>query len=88
MTKPWPMSPSVVNGPGWWDAHDDMHVTHWDNEQSARRYAALPVLIATIRDACNEAHCLFCDRHEHRMVKHRSDCPGIAALKAAGEAVE
>ena len=48
MADPWPTNPSVVNGPGWWDVHDDMHVTHWDDEQAARRYAALPVILALI----------------------------------------
>ena len=52
-----------------------------------RRYAALPVLIAALREACCDgAWCRFCeaDLDEDGSIPHDDDCPGIAALKAAG----
>ena len=77
MTKPWPMNPSVVNGPGWWDVHDDMHVTHWDAEQSARRYAALPVMLELARQVVAYS----CESY----VREDIVISARAALKAAGE---
>ena len=83
MAEPWPVTGSAEDG---WFVKDDSGTSCWLDEQSARRYAALPVLIATIEDACNRADCGFCGEDDD--VGHAVDCPGIAALKAAGEEVE
>ena len=99
MVEPWP----VTRVDDQWTVTDDWYgeVSVWPSEQAARRYAALPVLIATIREGCDSRasrgappHCVFCDEgnvvgKDGRLVSyHNLDCPGIAALKAAGEAVE
>lgn len=82
MAEPWPVTGSAEDG---WFVKDDSGTSCWLDEQAARRYAALPVLIALVRRVLdNPEGCVFCDF----CLGHDPDCPGIAALKAAGEEVE
>lgn len=86
MAEPWPVIPPFHKGHSW--AVDDGNElwTTFNTEAEARRYAALPVLIETIRKGCDAERCIFCGWDWRDCVQHRpSDCPGIAALKAAGE---
>ena len=85
MAEPWFCREAPSEGPGWWETVDDVGVTYWPTEKLARRYAALPVLIALVRRVLdNPEGCVFCNF----CLGHDPDCPGIAALKAAGEEVE
>ena len=90
MAEPWFCREAPSEGPGWWETFDDVGVTYWPTEKLARRYAALPVLIATIRDATCLTWCRFCENESivSGRIVHEADCPGIAALKAAGEEIE
>lgn len=88
MAEPWPVIQPFHDGCSW--AVDDGSEcwTAFSTEADARRYAALPALIAALREACCEgAWCRFCeaDLDEDGSIPHDDDCPGIAALKAAGE---
>lgn len=88
MAEPWPVKASDI-GPGWFEVTDDANFSCWPTEKLARRYAALPVLIAAIRKGLNSngkryLMCGFCDVYDG----HTKDCDGIAALKAAGEEIE
>lgn len=86
MAEPWTIERLSAK---WWRVHRNS--PHNDSidffvEEHARRYAALPVLIETIRKGCDAERCIFCGWDWRDYVQHRtSDCPGIAALKAAGE---
>lgn len=86
MAEPWPVE--RFSASCWRVLHDSAHhdsIDFW-HEEHARRYAALPVLIAALREACCEgAWCRFCEAEidEDGSIPHDDDCPGIAALKAA-----
>lgn len=88
MVETWPVIQPFREGYPWAVDHDCESWANFDTEAAARRYAALPVLIAALRAACCEgAWCRFCeaDLDEDGSIPHDDDCPGIAALKAAGE---
>lgn len=88
MVETWPVIPPLPGGTSWAVDDGNQFWTNFDTEVEARRYAALPVLIAALREACCEgAWCKFCeaDIDEGGSIHHDTDCPGIAALKAAGE---
>lgn len=90
MTEPWPIVRSTLG---------DLKVRNSDGynvwfpiEKAARHYAATPVMLETIRDACNSKEgCKFCKLAHSQWIDgefiHLSWCPGIAALKMAGEKV-
>lgn len=84
MAEPWPISKL---GHGFHVLGDEP--TLFVTEKAARRYAALPVLLATIREACEPPQCAFCCEiaSDEFPFVHMTDCPGIAALKAAGEEI-
>lgn len=65
MAEPWPVKPSDI-GPDWFEVTDDANFSCWPTEKLARRYAALPVLLATIRNGLSRdsglgyPRCAFC----------------------------
>lgn len=90
MTKPWP----ITKHPGGWSVDDGEGLSVWLAEEPARRYAATPLLIEAVRNACERHCCAFCGAttlsgHAKHVIsgagKHAADCLGIAALRAAGE---
>lgn len=80
MVEPWPVT-QHPDAPEMWIVEDDSGKSGWLDEQSARRYAALRVLLALVRKVCSQNPCAICECYEG----HFADCDGIAALKAAGE---
>lgn len=83
MAEPWPVT-QHPDAPEMWIVEDDRGKSGWLDEQAARRYAAMPVMFEAVRAAIKGRQylvCGVCGIYDG----HTKDCPGIAALKAAGE---